>query len=305
MFSSCRVVVCRANQRIDMPNPLQKSLHGYLSKIKRETGKLQLSSSNSFSSSKNWVLGKHPKKLSFSFKHRRRSSKTRFSKDDHVYQDSTHAATLSDIDRFLEENFKSLCIRDDDHEEEHQDRVTKNKEKRESSDDSDDDDNDDYRHRFERTWGPASPKQPPGLRRTERLSPPPGSSEGRPSMETTSTSEERQSRSTLVLPENCIAVLRYTDEPQEDFRRSMVEMMESKLGMREKEVDWDLMEELLFCYLDLNDKKSHKFILSAFVDLIIALREKEKRITRKALARSLSTRAARERLRTRMSMSDN
>jgi len=292
-----------------MPNPLQKSLHGYLSKIKKETGKLQLSSSHSFSSSKNWVLGKHPKKLSFSFKHRRRSSKTRFSKEEPVYhQDSAHAATLSDIDRFLEENFKSLCIRDDQEDDQHQARVTKNKEKRESSSDDSDDDDDDYRHRFERTWGHAvydSPKQPPDLLRTERLSPPPGSSEGRPSMETTSTSSERQSRSTLVLPENCIAVLRYTDEPQEDFRQSMVEMMESKLGMRESEVDWDLMEELLFCYLDLNDKKSHKFILSAFVDLIIALREKEKRITRKGHVRSLSTRAARDRLRKRMIMSDN
>ncbi|EOA34229.1 hypothetical protein CARUB_v10021740mg [Capsella rubella] len=291
-----------------MPNPLQKSLHGYLSKIKRETGKLQLSSSNSFSSSKNWVLGKHPKKLSFSFKHRRRTSKTRFSKDDHVYQDSAHAATLSDIDRFLEENFKSLCIRDDQEEVEHEDPlVTKNKQKRESSSEDSDDDRDHYRHRFERTWGsPAvydSPKLP---LRMEKLSPPPGSSsEGSPSMETTSTSGERHSRSTLVLPENCIAVLKYTDEPQEDFRLSMVEMMESKLGMREREVDWDLLEELLFCYLDLNHKKSHKFILSAFVDLIIALREKEKRITRKGLVRSLSTRAARERLRKRMTISDD
>ncbi|KAL1199369.1 Transcription repressor OFP14 [Cardamine amara subsp. amara] len=284
-----------------MPNPLQKSLHGYLSKIKRETGKLQLSSSNSFSSSKNWVLGKHPKKLSFSFnKHRRRNSKSRFNKDDNVNQDPGRAATLSDIDRFLEENFKSLCIRD----EEEGDQMTKMKGKRLSSEESDDDD--DYRHRFERTWGPAvydSPKLP-DLRRRERLSPRPGSSEGRPSMDTTSTSEERQSRSTLVLPENCIAVLRYTAEPQEDFRRSMVEMIESKLGVRESEVDWDLMEELLFCYLDLNDKKSHRFILSAFVDLIIALRDKEKRITRKGIERSLSTRAARDRLRKRMIMTD-
>lgn len=289
-----------------MPNPLQKSLHGYLSKIKRETGKLQLSSSNSFSSSKNWVLGKHPKKISFSFKHRRRNSKSRFNKDDNICQESGHAATLSDIDRFLEENFKSLCIRDGE-EEEKGDQMSKMKGKRLSSEESDDDDSDDYRHRFERTWGPAvydSPKLPPDLRRRERLSPPPGSSEGRPSMDTTSTSEERQSRSTLVLPENCIAVLRYTAEPQEDFRRSMVEMMESKLGMRESEVDWDLMEELLFCYLDLNDKKSHKFILSAFVDLIIALRDKEKKITRKGIERSLSTRAARDRLRKRMIMAD-
>lgn len=277
-----------------MPNPLQKSLNGYLSKIKKETGKLQVS--NSFSSSKKWVLAgcKHPKKLSFSFKHRRRPSKTRFN-DEHVYQDPGHAATLSDIDRFLEENFKSLCIRDEEGEDD------KNKGKREqSSSSSSDEDEDEYRHRFERTWGPAvydSPKLP----RTERLSPPPGSSEGRPSMYTTTSEEGPSSRSnssSLVLPENCIAVLRYTAEPQEDFKRSMVEMMESKLGG--SEVDWDLMEELLFCYLDLNNKKSHKFILSAFVDLIISLRDKEKSITRKGLVRSLSSRAARERLRKRM-----
>ncbi|KAF8103357.1 hypothetical protein N665_0188s0295 [Sinapis alba] len=275
-----------------MPNPLQKSLHGYLSKIKKETGKLQVSSSNSFSSSKKWVLAgcKHPKKLSFSFKHKRRPSKTRFN-DDHVYQDPGHAATLSDIDRFLEENFKSLCIRDDD-DDEGEEKDDKNKGKREqSSSSSSDEEDNDYSQRFERTWGPAvydSPKLP-------RLSPPPGSSEEGPS----------SSRSSLVLPENCIAVLRYTAEPQEDFKKSMVEMMESKLGgMRESEVDWDLMEELLFCYLDINNKISHKFILSAFVDLIISLRDNEKTITRKGLVRSLSTRATRERLRKRMSTSD-
>ncbi|CAN8233363.1 unnamed protein product [Cochlearia groenlandica] len=294
-----------------MPNPLQKSLNGYLSKIKRETGKLQLSSSNSFSSSKKWVLAgcKNPKKLSLSFKHRRRTSKTRF-KDtgDQVYQDSAHAATLSDIDRFLEENFKSLCIKEEEEEEEEGDHwINKKIERKESSDEEEEDD---YRHRFERTWVPAvydSPKLPDLRMRTERLSPPPGSSDGRPSMDTTSTSEDRQLRSnssTLVLPENCIAVLRYTAEPQEDFRQSMVEMMESKLGMQESEVAWDLMEELLFCYLDLNDKKSHRFILSAFADLIIILRDKERKITRKDLVRSMSTRAARERLRKRMIMTD-
>ncbi|KAG2313743.1 hypothetical protein Bca52824_025300 [Brassica carinata] len=288
-----------------MPNPLQKSLHGYLSKIKRETGKLQSSSSKSLSSSKNWVLAgyKDPKKL-YPFKSK---TKTRF--NDH--QDSSQAATLSDIDRFLEENFKSLCIREGEEEEEEEDhhhhrRMIKKKEKMHHH--SSDEDEDEYRHRFERTWGPPasvydSPKLPDPSR---RLSPPPGSSEGRPSMYTASEEEEEEERpwfrstsnssSSKVLPENCIAVLRYTEEPQEDFRRSMVEMMESKLGGSE-EVDWDLMEELLFSYLDLNHKKSHKFILSAFVDLIISLRDKEKRVTRKSLERSLTVRAAaRERL---------
>nr|VDD23875.1 unnamed protein product [Brassica oleracea] len=298
-----------------MPNPVQQSVHGYLSKIKREAGKLQLSSSKSLSSSKKWVLSyKLHKKLSSLMNVRRPSKTCRVNDDDH-HQDPGQAATLSDIDRFLEENFKSLCIRDggEEEEEDHHRRMTKKKEKRDqSSDDSSDTDEDDYyRHRFERTWGQAvydSPKLPDPRRRTERLSPPPGSSEGTPSMYTTPEEEEerrslRSNSSSLVLPENCIAVLRCTEEPQEDFRRSMVEMMESKLGGGE--VDWDLMEELLFCYLDLNHKKSHKFILSAFVDLIISLRDKEKRVTRKSLEMSLTTRAARERLSKRSYASRN
>uniref|UniRef100_M4CWA3 Transcription repressor n=1 Tax=Brassica campestris TaxID=3711 RepID=M4CWA3_BRACM len=295
-----------------MPNPVQQSVYGYLSKIKREAGKLQSSSSKSLSSSKKWVLSyKLHKKLS-SLTNVRRPSKTSRFNDNHP-QDPGQAATLSDIDRFLEENFKSLCIRDggEEGEEDHRRRMSKKKEKRDqSSDDSSDTDEDDYyRHRFQRTWEPAvydSPKLPDPRRRTGRLSPPPGSSEGTPSMYTTPEEERRSLRShssSLVLPENCIAVLRCTEEPQEDFRRSMVEMMESKLGGGE--VDWDLMEELLFCYLDLNHKKSHKFILSAFVDLIISLRVKEKRVTRKSLEMSLSTRAARDRFSKRSYASRN
>ncbi|KAG6780479.1 hypothetical protein POTOM_013339 [Populus tomentosa] len=38
-------------------------------------------------------------------------------------------------------------------------------------------------------------------------------------------------------------------------------------------VEWDFMEELLFCNLNLDEKTSHKFILNAFVDLIVGLRK--------------------------------
>lgn len=61
----------------------------------------------------------------------------------------------------------------------------------------------------------------------------------------------------------------------------MEEMVEARLNDRGR-VDWEFMEELLFCYLDLNEKKSYKYILSAFVDLIVVLREKSGRVSEKS-----------------------
>jgi uncharacterized protein (TIGR01568 family) len=78
-----------------------------------------------------------------------------------------------------------------------------------------------------------------------------------------------------ALPDNCVALLSYSPSPYDDFRRSMQELVESKYGKLEnnhRKIDWDFMEEILFCYLNLNEKKSHKFILSAFVDLITVMR---------------------------------
>lgn len=78
------------------------------------------------------------------------------------------------------------------------------------------------------------------------------------------------------LPDNCVALLRYSLTPYNDFRRSMQDVVESKYGninnKNNNHIDWDFMEDLLFCYLNLNEKKSHKFILSAFVDLITLMR---------------------------------
>ncbi|XP_073015910.1 uncharacterized protein [Primulina eburnea] len=68
-----------------------------------------------------------------------------------------------------------------------------------------------------------------------------------------------------------IAILTCSPNPYEDFRRSMQEMVEARLE-QEGKVDWGFMEELLFCYLDLNNKSSYKFILHAFVDLVVVLR---------------------------------
>ncbi|TYH45460.1 hypothetical protein ES332_D11G266400v1 [Gossypium tomentosum] len=52
----------------------------------------------------------------------------------------------------------------------------------------------------------------------------------------------------------CIVVLTYPPDLHNDFRRSMQNMVEMMLK-HNSNIDWDFMEELVFCYLNLNDKK--------------------------------------------------
>ncbi|XP_057732021.1 transcription repressor OFP14-like [Arachis stenosperma] len=74
------------------------------------------------------------------------------------------------------------------------------------------------------------------------------------------------------LVDNCVAVLASSESPYEDFKNSMQGMVDARVRNNQR-VDWDFMEELLFCHINLNDKKLHKFILSAFVELVTALRQ--------------------------------
>ncbi|KAL0463884.1 UNVERIFIED_CONTAM: Transcription repressor OFP14 [Sesamum latifolium] len=65
-----------------------------------------------------------------------------------------------------------------------------------------------------------------------------------------------------------IVILTYSESSYEDFRLSMLGMVETRLehgGV----LDWEFMEELLFRYLDLNNEKSYKHILRAFLDLAV------------------------------------
>ncbi|CAI9779969.1 unnamed protein product [Fraxinus pennsylvanica] len=77
---------------------------------------------------------------------------------------------------------------------------------------------------------------------------------------------------TKIGPEDFFTVLTYSPSPYDDFRQSMHEMIQARLENNGK-VDWEFMEELLFCYLNVNAKKSYRYILSAFVDLVLVLRE--------------------------------
>ncbi|CAN1826947.1 Transcription repressor OFP13, partial [Linum perenne] len=58
------------------------------------------------------------------------------------------------------------------------------------------------------------------------------------------------------------------EDPLLDFKRSMDEMVEFQ-GIDCK--DWDQLEELLQWYLNVNDKKNHKFIVSSFLDFLLGI----------------------------------
>jgi uncharacterized protein (TIGR01568 family) len=80
-----------------------------------------------------------------------------------------------------------------------------------------------------------------------------------------------------------VAMVTFSAAPYVDFRRSMREMVDAAARGEEAEgsaapaVDWDLMEELLFRYLELNDRAVHKDILRAFTDTVAALRRRRRR----------------------------
>ncbi|XP_010277205.1 PREDICTED: transcription repressor OFP11-like [Nelumbo nucifera] len=62
----------------------------------------------------------------------------------------------------------------------------------------------------------------------------------------------------------------YSPDPFMDFRRSMQEMVEAR-ELLDVKADWDYLHELLLCYLTLNPKHTHKFIIGAFADLLVSL----------------------------------
>lgn len=255
-----------------MPKP-QKTLEDYLSKVKKNPTPHIHFPSKKISSSTSWILRgcKHPKTHSFAL--------DRNAKEGHK-NDDRDAATLADIDRFLFENFKSFYINDDDGETEKMGSCK--------------DDN------GGKTGGvllesPRVINPTPDVCSTHRFFAGPGSSsslmeESRTSVTTTSegigssstpttsaasaetTTEVGGDPKEVMGTDDFIAVFTYSPSPYDDFRHSMEEMIEARLRLQGK-VDWEFMEELLFCFLDLNDKKSYKYILSAYVDLITVLRE--------------------------------
>jgi uncharacterized protein (TIGR01568 family) len=74
---------------------------------------------------------------------------------------------------------------------------------------------------------------------------------------------------------NSVAVPTYSPDPYADFRRSMQEMVEAR-ELLDLNSNWDFLHELLLCYLALNPKNTHKFIVGAFADLLVSLLSNQK-----------------------------
>ncbi|XP_047157916.1 transcription repressor OFP14-like [Vigna umbellata] len=254
---------------------MPKKIRDYLFKIKSPRPQIRLPS-------KNWILSgcKHPRTPSFALYSATNelSRRRRHHHQEHVVRNNNNnnhrkddAATLADVDRFLLENFKSLYLKDDD-ETLNTKRVFEG---------------DDQNHEAVETTSPRDVRGPTLFFVKPEFS---GSLVEDALTNTTintATSDEVGSVSTVstlydvsssgsyekesadnALPDDSIALLTHSTSPYDDFRRSMQEMVNNHEGV----VDWDFMEELLFSYLNLNHKKSHKFILGAFVDLITAIR---------------------------------
>ncbi|KAI3992463.1 hypothetical protein MKX01_022554 [Papaver californicum] len=280
-----------------MPKNIRKSIHVCLSKLKRINQNNQPDHSSPSlvnSSPKKWILPgcKHSRTLSFAIEKTPSSSSASATKS---REDG--AATLSDVDRFLFQNFNSLYRNENENNlvvDEKNTKMRKNKNKKKNKDSHRDNENIDFLFESPRLMYPP----PDRIRASSRFFVSPGTSgslveENRSSSSTfddigssnstthhTCTTPSDQSLEVKNgtnhnLPEDSVAVLRNSPNPYDDFRRSMQEMIEARLDQNQS-VDWDFMEELLFCYLKLNEKKSYKYILGAFVDLIVNLRQNNK-----------------------------
>ncbi|KAE8655562.1 Transcription repressor OFP13 [Hibiscus syriacus] len=88
-----------------------------------------------------------------------------------------------------------------------------------------------------------------------------------PGGDTSSILEEAKTGRAASFPfEESVVLAMESNDPYVDFRLSMEEMVETH-GMKE----WEQLEELLGWYLKVNNKNNHGFIISAFIDLLLAI----------------------------------
>ncbi|CAO2203889.1 unnamed protein product [Urochloa humidicola] len=142
------------------------------------------------------------------------------------------AATLSDVDRFLFDNFRSLYIHDNTNED------------------------------------PCLPSSSPGRTSTSVANETqPTAAETSSSSESIAEDVKEACRAGEEISGDKTAIVVFSMDPYTDFRRSMRNMIKMHHGRVSQPLDWDFLEELLFYYLQLNDQAVHKHILKAFADL--------------------------------------
>ncbi|XP_051118747.1 transcription repressor OFP16-like [Andrographis paniculata] len=86
----------------------------------------------------------------------------------------------------------------------------------------------------------------------------------------TSSLNHHAENDAAVVSSGSVAVPTYSPDPYLDFRRSMEEMVEAR-RIHDVREDWDDLHQLLMCYLSINPKSAHKFIIGAFADLLVSL----------------------------------
>ncbi|KAF0930039.1 hypothetical protein E2562_027210 [Oryza meyeriana var. granulata] len=144
------------------------------------------------------------------------------------------AATLSDVDRFLFDNFRSLYIHDGDS-------------------------------------NARRPSPSPGTLASlvDRIQPAAAAAAAaaESSLGSESVAEGIRETSSGDGDNSSTAIMLFSMDPYTDYRRSMQNIIELHHGEEPQPLDWDFLEELLFYYLQLNDRSVHKYILKAFADL--------------------------------------
>ncbi|KAK1395247.1 Transcription repressor [Heracleum sosnowskyi] len=83
-----------------------------------------------------------------------------------------------------------------------------------------------------------------------------------------------QDHNNNALVPDSVAIQTYSPDPLQDFRKSMQEMVEAH-GIIDVKADWEFLHELLLCYLTLNPKQTHKYVIKAFSDLLVSLMSSE------------------------------
>ncbi|KZV17082.1 hypothetical protein F511_24100 [Dorcoceras hygrometricum] len=68
-----------------------------------------------------------------------------------------------------------------------------------------------------------------------------------------------------------VAVQKFSADPYADFRKSMQEMIEAHEWTSDVKSSGEFLHELLLCYLTLNPKHTHKFVIDAFADVVVSL----------------------------------
>ncbi|RRT85866.1 hypothetical protein GW17_00004954 [Ensete ventricosum] len=117
------------------------------------------------------------------------------------------------------------------------------------------------------TWPP-----PHVIRASERFFVPPTAASSLVEEARVSAASSSTSQSDMVSVDST-AVITFSKDPYHDFLKSMKEMMEAHNAVgADDRLDWEFMEQLLLCYLELNERSVHKDILRAFTDLTAAFR---------------------------------